>query len=464
MTKKILYILSIALMLVACQGRNDDKLTAPRPVQLSLGPARANQGQWVADALDCEKILTYRVVITTPTDRRIVRVIDKVLSSPVELDPMDEVILNPGKYHVYAFANMDFAYLNSLGLKEDGIVPENIGTLRYTVPNGFDATPDAEGHLQGSLIRVSDFATSGAYIPMTGLAPQVIEVTERINQTFHIEVRRLFAKVEFVFRNATEHDLQVNRIGISDLTPNSEGGSILLMNYEENRNSINLPYGMKTATFSHTLATPDIVYAAGEQVRESYYVLESRSNSVTNAFDLIFSVTRKGEAETGAEADYMRYALTDPVTLTLIHRNDWLTIPITFSEWQMRLVARSYPPIGGYAETELDEQNSDEFVVTFVGGGDFVIRPFIRKYYDGSEWFGIDEKTKIVGTPTIEVTDGPSKLFINDPVLTETGEIMGTMGVFPGRSACVTLQVNVVESNDPLVTKTLKRKIYITQK
>lgn len=465
MLKRLTYIILTVLLLTACTADVSDR-GGTGVMRFSLSARTVNTGDYTNGELECERIRWYRVIITSASDRRVIYSIDKKLDESVVLDELEELILTAGTYHVYAFANIDTTYLSSLGLTEGGMVPENINTIRYTIPGYFNATEDpTTQQLQGDLVEVSQFAAAGHYVPMTGLAPQVIEVSQRVTQTYNIEVRRLFAKMEFAFRNATSEDLQINSIAVSDMTTNISGGSVLLMNYEENRQSIDLPYVLKDATLSHPFASPLAVYAAGETVRRSFYVLESRASRITNSFDLRFGITRLGESESGVATDDMRYALTDPATLTLIHRNDWITIPVTLGDWQMRLEARSYPPIGGYAEAELDQQSSDEFVVAFVGGGDFVIRPFIRKAYDGSDWFGIDDKTKVVGTPEIEVQDGPSKLFINDPELTASGEILGKMAIFPGRSACITIRVRVIEGTTPLLTtKTLTRKIYVTQK
>lgn len=452
------------LVLAGCSAddANGDGAT-DGTVAFTLNATRANTGEYVSDVQDCELIKWYRIVITTTDNRNILVCIDKTLASAKELDPVDQIVLSEGNYNVYAFANIDLDYLTGIGIKEGGTVPQNLSDLRYSVPGYFNATADANGKLNGSLLRVADFAAAGHYIPMTSLSPQKIEVTSRINQTFNIEVRRLFAKLEFVFRNSTDKDLQVNAVSVGDLTTNGATGSILLMNYEENRNDINLPYTVSKATLTHGFATPSAVNSQTSGVSHSFYVLESSANTITRSFDLAFNVTRKGVAPTGAENDYMRYTLTDPSTITLIHRNDWIVIPVNFIDWQVRLEARSYPPIGGYAEAAVEEKSSDEFVVTFTSGGDFVIRPFIRKYGSEDGWFGIDEKTKVIGNPVVTVDDRDN-LFLSKPELKSTGEIIGRMNIHSGINACVTVSVNVATSTSPLVTKTLTRKIYITQK
>lgn len=466
MTNIIKYIaplLFAALTFVACiSDTAEPEVVVERGnVSFSLNASRANTGEYISDASECELIKWYRVVITTTDSRKIVRVIDKTLGVAKELDPIEEIVLGEGTYNVYAFANISYDYLDDLGITTGGTVPNDLSTQRYFVPGYFNSTPDAEGKQQGALVSASEFAAAGQYIPMTSLSPQRIEVTSRINQTFNIEVRRLFAKLEFVFRNNTAHDLQVNGLSIGSMTTNTDGGSILLMNYEESRNDLMIPASV--ATLSYTFDSGWAINAGGSPVSHSFYVLESRANSVTNAFDLSFNITQKGQAATGDRADYMRYALTDQATMTLIHRNDWIVIPVTFADWQMHLEARNYPPIGGYPQAEINELEGQEFLVVFTGGGDFTIRPYLRKYYDGSDWFSIDDNTKVSGTPTITVEDAQG-LFLKAPALTASGEINGRMKAAAGRKACVTISVDVIESTSPLLTKTLTRKIYVTQK
>lgn len=415
-------------------------------VKVSL-TTRANTGDYVPGFLQKELISTYRVVFSN-NDGDVVAVADGSCSPTAELKPFD-VQLSPGKYNVYGFANISYDYLDGLGLKKGGKVPSNLATLRYNIPNLFNDAklPSASGY--------------DGYIPMTGICPQQVEVTGRVTQTFGVEVRRLFAKIEFVFQNSTGRDIQLNALSIGNLTVNTGEGTVLLMNYEESRDYVSLPSVSTSRTLTHTYSTPLLLKKDTTSVSQAFYVLESRASTITNSFQLDFNITKEEVTPSGSEYDYMRYGLTDPSTITLIHRNDWIRIPINLSDWQMRLEARSYPPIGGYPEAEIEELEDNEFVVFFKGGGEFSIRPFIRKYGDGSDWFGIDDKKMVVGTPTISVED-LSNLFQKTPSLTNSGEIIGTMRAYPGLTACITisLQVNVSAT----ITKTLKRKIYVTQK
>lgn len=465
MMQRYLHLCFVALVAVVLAACSSD---APEPksestVQITLSAPQANLGDYTGEALDCELIKWYRIAITSTTDRKILRCIDKTLEASQVADLVTEVQLGEGTYNVYAFANIDLNYLAAIGIKPGGTVPDNIAQLRYHVPNYFAATAAQDGgKLEGSLVSTASFEAAGHYVPMTSRAPQQIEVTERVTQTYNIELRRLFAKLEFVFRNTTPQDLQVNALAVENMTVNAgDAGSILLMNYEEPRTSINLPSDLKPATLTHTFASPAVVASKGAEVHHSFYVLESQSSSVTNAFGLSFSVTKSGEAPTSAAVDHMRYGLTSASTITLIHRNDWIVIPITFSEWQMRLEVHSYAPIGGYPDAVIDENESGEFVAKFKSGGKFTLRPFIRKHYEGNPWFGVVEKGKVQGPPTIAISG--DDLFEVVPALTSTGEIVGKMRTGKG-TACITLSVNVIESTTPsLTTRTLTRKIYVTQ-
>lgn len=441
------YILTLLCMILAsaCSQEQPEPNTTQgqKTARIRLS---APLGSRPKDAVsEYELIQYYRVVFAT-VDGTIARCIDGECDPAVELDPI-ETTLGLGTYHVYGFANIDRDYLDGLGLHEGGQVPGNISNIRYFMPEPFSST---------ELLPVESMTKP---IPMTS-ARQSITVTGR-NQTFGIEVRRLFAKLEFVFSNPTNKDMQLASQSISNLTINgaSGNGSILLMNYQEPVNSLNLPSPCPMASLTHTYATPLALSAGTTGVSQAFYVLESRSEEVSNSFFLDFDVrTTENPTEEG-----FRYALTDPNTFTLIHRNDWIRIPITLGEWQMRLEARSYPPIGGYAEADVEESESNEFVVSFKGGGEFVIRPFIRKYYDESDWFGIDNKAKVVGTPTITVDDSES-LFLTSPSLSNSGEILGKMNIAQGKKACIEIAVDVATSTSPLITKTLKRKIFVTQK
>lgn len=413
---------------------------------------RANTGNFVAPVETDEMIASYRIAFVTPTSRQIVALVDNTCE-PTEKDGFD-VQLSAGTYHLYAFANMDPAYLDNLGIVLGGIVPVDINTRRYHVP----------GHFSDSRLLAKE--DLGGYIPMTGLCPQRVQVTERVNQTFNVEVRRMFAKIQFDFTNATSKNREIRSQSISDLTVNASSGtgSILLMNHEEGRDELSLLSPAPKATLQHQYATPLSLTANGGKASQTFYVLESRANDITNSFMMDFDVVQSGAAESESA---LRYALTDPSVLTLIHRNDWIRIPVTIADWLLHIDVLFYPPIGGYPEADIDEDNSNEFTVTVKSGGDIVINPTVYRYDIPDDKFTFTDTRRVLGSPTISVT-GKTDIFVagKAPRLTPSGEILATLSHSRTGTACITVQMEIITNPGvtPSVTKILTRKIYIVRK
>lgn len=439
----------------ACSETDSDLQNTGDAVKVTMSlSTRAVVGE-PKDPVAAKELINDYYILFVDRNGKIIETFEKDCS-PTELDEFS-LELAPGTYSVYAFANIPASYVNGLGLIK-GATVKSLDKTYYAIPSAFNIN---------TLVPVESYAGN---IPMTSVEAAEITVSEKATQSFGIEVRRIFAKIQFDYTNTTDNDLTLRGQSISNLTLNvtESQGSVRLMNY--NDNSIILAPNSRSATLSHSFETPMQLAKKGGTGSQSFYVLESIADQVTNSFLLDFDVVRKGETPTDV-LDYMRYAMTDRTTLTVIRRNDWIHIPVVFSEWQMRLEAHNYPPIGGYPEAEIDEANGNEFVVTFQGGGEFSIRPYIRKYYDGSDWFGIDQSTKINGTPIITIEDA-SNLFATAPTITPSGEIIGKMRIFAGRKACITITINVIENaaevladpTKPLVTKPLTRKIYVVQK
>lgn len=410
--------------------------------------SRANTGNYVSDVTTEEKIQTYRVAFTT-TSGRIAAVVDKT-TAPTERDEF-EVRLSPANYRIYAFANIPYATLDGLGITLGGTIDNaTLAATRYSIPAPYSTT---------SLLAVDDFA--GHAIPMTSLCPQLVEVTGRVTQTFGIEVVRLFAKLEFVFTNPNTEGCDIHSQTISNMTTNgATEGSILLMNPNEGRNELRLPANPTVKTLGYNYTTPLTVAANGGTAKKSFYVLESRSNDMTKSFELDFDVTPEGQsASVGTE--HFRYALTDQNTITLIHRNDWIRIPVTLGDYELRLEALSYPPIGGYPEAEVSAAGKSEFSVKFMSGGDFVIRPYLRKY--GTEdWFTLGDNSK-VESYSIEVdytSPGLANIFTKAPKMT-AGEILGTLRLNVTGTVLVTLKVQLKPGLSS-VSQTVTRKLYLS--
>lgn len=441
------------------------ELSAAEPAPMS----RANTGQYVAEVEPWELIHSYRVVITDNAGK-IVALVDKTFAddTSVEYDPVD-LELRSGSYKAYGFANIDFTYLNNLGITKGAAMP-NLANLRYFV-EGY-----GENYFNGkTLLPMSAFEDTGKYIPMTSVNGQSVNVTERVNQTFGIEVRRLFAKLEFAFRNESASVLNLNSLSVSDLTINKieeevKTPAIFLMNHEDQGTDLcYLPTTYAKATQVHNYGTSPLVIpiytGAAEQVKtECFYVLESKADAVTNSFLLDFNFTPTSGTWDASESE--RFALTDPNSITLIHRNDWIKIPIVIGDWLLKLEVFCYPPIGGYPEAEVKEDESNAFHVTFRSPGDIAFYPTLHKYYDDTEYFDLTDAR--VKAKSVRVTDlagneitTPGGVFEKLPHFDSiTGELLARLANVDG-SAIVELTTTFdVGGSDKVMT----RKIYVTLK
>lgn len=464
-------ILGCALIFSACASEENVEETVPNVQFVISAPFNApasraaNEGAYVTEDTpnELELIKSYAVAVTLQGSSKIVAFVTKDGLDGVESDPVD-LQLRPGNYTVYGFANIPTDYLASLGIKkENGIIPAGLGSVRTLMP----------GYGEQALFTVDDIKTQG--IPMTSINGQNVTVTERVNQTFGIEVRRMMAKLQFDFRNPTSKELKLSGIKVSDLTLNKKTPTDVLpfrlMNYEEPRSTVDLPSDVVTASPIHAfMETLSAKYDAGKdadgkfkavpQHSETFYVLESAAPTTganANSFVLDFDIT-DGSSTLG---DNMRYALTSPNALTLIHRNDWIIIPITIGEWVMDITALSFPPIGGYPDAKVTSDQENVFNIKFSAPGDIAFYPTIHKYYSASDFFYLNDPSRIDGTPTITVSD-PSNIFSAAPTtLGSAGEYTATLS---GNSGTATVTITTqFYPNYPSLTpvKEFKSIIYV---
>lgn len=453
-------------LFVSCAG-DDAGQTAKEPVTVTFAMTSAPaSGSGVPQdpvaELEVERFNYYWVVFT---DGSAANNIVAIVKKECELTERDEfsVTLSPGRYKVYGFANISGTFLEGLGIRMGESMPD-LSNVLFTPDNRFF------GNGVTTLLPVetlqADYAAKGNMgIPMTSVNGRVVNITNAVTVDQSVEVVRMFAKLEFVFSNQTGKNMTLRSQSVSNLSVNEASGKgfVPLMNDDERSFSFldKKPFKTLTHSYGAGLNLPQGISG----VSRAFYVLESKADDITNSFMLDFDLVETGattDAATPLE-DYMRYGLTDPNTLTAIRRNDWIRIPVTFADWQMRVEGHSYAPIGGYPEAEVEENESNEFVATFLSGGDFLLRVFIRKYSDGESWFGIDNKSKVEGLPVITVSD-PEGLFETAPSLQTTGEIRGKMKPASGKTAMITISVNAITNASPKVIKNLTRKIFITQK
>lgn len=439
-------------------------------------PTRAaNEGAYVAEALPAELMKKYAVAVTLRGSNKIVAFATKKDLTGVESDVVD-LELRPGDYTVYGFANIDFGELADLGIKEGGTIRTDISTLRTRVPSTklFRGTE----LVHSSKLGTTEFPA----IPMTSIAGQDVTVTERVNQTFGIEVRRMLAKLQFDFRNPTAKDIQLESIAVSNMTRDEKTASgelpIRLMNYEEGRDAIDLPTDVKIKKLKYKLPTSHKLDKGftgkvtdspktAAQHSEVFYVMESAADAEANAFQLDFELD---EVPSPGLPDKMRYALTNPATLTLIHRNDWIVIPVTLGDWVMELQAMSYPPIGGYPDAKVvyDPDRANLFSVTFAAPGVVGFYPMIHKYYEPSDFFYLNDPDHIVHDSdskpmtTVTMVD-PSGIFNATPVLGSAGELTAELTGVSGM-ATITITTKIYPNYpDKSVEKDYKAIIKVTK-
>lgn len=438
--------------------------------QSSAASRAANEGVYVADVEPWELIHSYRVVFTDGGGK-IVALYDKTLGTgaSVEYDPI-RLQLRAGSYKAYGFANIDFAYLNGLGITKGATMPD-LSAVRFLIEDyggGYFASD--------KLLPVETFQATGKYIPMTSVNGQSVTVTDRVNQTFGIEVRRLFAKIQFDYSYpypTTAATLLLKAQSIKNLTIQDPDPAVLLMNYEGLRDTedrtadIDLPAGFKFTEQKHTYATPVELAPKGDGdatviATQSFYVLESRGDKDTKSFELSFTLADKADE---SNPDVVRLNITNPDYITRIHRNDWIRIPVTLGDWLMDLDVYCYPPIDGYPEATIDAPNQTEFHVTFKDSGKFALAVGFHKYYDPSSLFWLTDLSRVVSC-TVSAPTGDAIFTPGKEPHYASGEITGYLK-YPSPvygTAYVDVTTEFIPNPlTPAVHKTIKRRIYMTR-
>lgn len=470
--------LCVGFILAACSDGVDEEYAANYgdfvSVRVDIAAERpapttraANTGQYVADVEYWELIKQYRVAFTDPTSGKIYAITDKVLGNTVESDYVDTQ-LRAGKYKVYGFANIDFAKLDALGVKKGETMPDLTNT-RFAVAQYFSTT-FGEKLLPMETFKDDFNSGTNVGIPMTGINGQEVTVTERINQTFGIEVRRLFAKLQFDYSYRMpvgSPDLVLKSQSIKNLT---FGTDVLLMNYEEERSTINRDAALPFKQLTHSYGTGVTLKANGDAgaklFSQSFYVLESQGDKDTNSFELDFDI-EKADGTTPSE-DKVRYSITQPDVITLIHRNDWIIIPVNIGEWDMNIDVYCYPPIGGYPEAHVDKSSETEFHVTFDSPGDIALYLKFHRYFDPSSLFTLADADRIAtdayGKQKVTVSAPVGDAIFDKAPKYNAGEITARLKNVEG-TAYVDVEVEFIpDPAHPSVTKTMKRRIYMTRK
>jgi len=426
--RKLSYILICGVCSLLTAACSDDEPAASEPLttraMLSL---RASEGERTANELINSWWIAFvdkNGVVSAIVSR------DAALMTAVESETF-EVKLPAGSYTAYAFANITQQELSdqagvtfTIGHAVDA---ELMSKVWKEMPNNWDKNKP---------------------LPMSGFKPVTISTSQPATPLV-IEVIRMVGKVEFTFSNNSGKAIVVNSVSFGPL---AKGGVYLFPDYEKlGAAPVMLPeLGSEDITYSFAgdAAARTVAAGASDALSDFFYVRESdiTGASPNDHFYVGVNITRQGQAEERL------YAITEE--LTYINRNDYIHIPITFTDYVFDVDILFYPPIGGYPAV-ITEDREEAFYATFGTRGKFVLRPLIREATDGSAYLQPSQYTL-----TINSVSDPDRIlastdFAVDPL---TGELTGELTSGVGR-AVVKLSVQV--NSDAAVKPTYTKTIYI---
>lgn len=473
MAKIYYYICIWTVCLLAACSAGDDATSFPGQadaenrvgvtLQLSALSSQTSQSSrsslWDTDteAWPGEMMKSWFVVVVQ--NRMIEKIITSDLKSGVTEVEKDQVFvkLNTGATTFYSFAN---------------IKPEEIGldastSVGQQLPDGFDEkTYQMNGN--SKLFHLSMIPDLQDGYPMSN--KQVVNITDN-QQVINLEVIRMVAKVQLSITNATDHDIVLKSITLSDVTLNGNPNVKLLPNVDSNNQlkGVNLVDGVPKGTI--TLKADEnnngITIGEGAMQKACFYMNESLVDKGADGGNryFILSLTTVDEV-TGTTNN--RYAM---LSWNEIRRNDYLKIPIKQEDYQIRWTVEAFSPIGVLPKVKDDGENLS---LDFSYYGEFHIKPEVIKLsrtgsqtLSVSEWqmgtdaTGSDGWTRQEQNP--EGADGVN-IFDSSPAwIPSTYRLEGEMGNRTG-SAIYTMKIKVKEQNGLGTYPIISRKVRFTMK
>lgn len=478
MAKKIYYYICIwAVCLLAACSAGDDATSFPGQadaenqvgvtLQLSALSSQTSQSSrssltraaWETDteAMPGEMMKSWFVVVVQ--NGKIEKIITSDLKSGVTEVEKDQVFvkLNTGETTFYSFAN---------------IKPKEIGldastSVGQSLPADFEEkTYQMDGNCQlFHQLMTPDFQNG---YPMSN--KQVVNITYN-QQVINLEVIRMVAKVQLSISNATDYDIVLKSITLSDVTLNGNPNIKLLPNMDSANElkGVNLVDGVAKGTI--TLEADDnkgITIGEGATQTACFYMNESlvdKGEDGGNRY-FILSLTTV-DAATGATCNH-RYAM---LSWNEIRRNDYLKIPIKLTDYQIRWKVEAFSPIGVLPKVTDDGENLS---LDFGYYGEFHIKPEVIKLsrtgsqtLSVSEWqmgtdaTGSDGWTRQEQNP--EGADGVNIFDASPSWIPVTYRLEGEMGNRTG-SAIYTMKIKVKEQNGLGTYPIISRKVRFTMK
>lgn len=267
-------------------------------------------------------------------------------------------------YKVYGFANFDPF--------------EGAGNLTYdSAPIQYDEFKDLNwGKWSGTSDSPAYFADD-TKIPMAGYLD--IDSPQK-DGSYQIQVVRLLAKMEFAFTNKAGYQIDVNSVTVS---PVYSGDIYVMPDYDELKNDEKTPDFASINDNDNDYHSAEITHNVGvnlvnnETWRTHFYLKETSSKHPTSKYLIAINLTRHIGEET---KDDTLYALVED--MEYLYRNDYVLIPITFTDYIPMIEIRSYPPIGGYPANVLEE-NDNEYYATFYNSERFEVYPYLMQASTG---------------------------------------------------------------------------------
>lgn len=389
--------------------------------------------------------------------------IERIITSDLKSLGVDEVEkdqvfvkLNTGETTFYSFAN---------------IKPEDIGldaskSVGQPLPDGFDEkTYQMDGNSKLFHQLMSPEFPNG--YPMSN--KQIVNITDN-QQVINLEVIRMVAKVQLSITNATDHDIVLKSITLSDVTLNGNRNIKLLPNVDSNNQlQVNLANSAKKGTIKLTAAENDgITIEEGDMQKACFYMNESLVDKGADGGNryFILSLTTV-DAATGTTSNN-RYAM---LSWNEIRRNDYLKIPIKLEDYQIRWKVEAFSPIGVLPKVKDD---GEKLSLDFGYYGEFHIKPEVIKLsrtgsqtLPVSEWQMGTDATGSDGWKLQEQTpkgaDGVN-IFDRSPAwMPSAYRLEGEMGNRTG-SAIYTMKILVRQKNGLGLNPVISRKVRFTMK
>lgn len=480
MAKKIYYYICIwAVCLLAACSAGDDATFFPGQadaenqvgvtLQLSALSSQTSQSSrssltraaWETDteAMPGEMMKSWFVVVVQNGT------IEKIITSDLKSLGVTElekdqvfVKLNTGATTFYSFAN----------IKPEDIGLDAITSVGKSLPAGFDEqTYQMNGNSKIFHQSMTPDLKDG--YPMSN--KQTVDVVDN-QQVINLEVIRMVAKVQLSITNATDHDIVLKSITLSDVTLNGNRNIKLLPNVDSANKlkGVNLADGVAkgTITLKADENNKGITIGEGATQTACFYMNESlvdKGEDGGNRY-FILSLTTV-DAATGTTSNH-RYAM---LSWNEIRRNDYLKIPIKLEDYQIRWTVEAFSPIGVLPKVKDDGENLS---LDFGYYGEFHIKPEVIKLsrtgsqtLSVSEWqmgtdaTGSDGWTRKEQNPQGE--DGVNIFDCSPAWVPSAYRLEGEMGNRTG-SAIYTMKIKVKEQNGLGTYPIISRKVRFTMK